>query len=312
MDRTTEAIAHFIGVFHLKVDAARMRDAYESFEARPDAPEELADLPPAKVALVAPFELLDFDPEAKTELSHEPLEPLPVPPLTPHEVGFPELSAPRGPLPELEGELKVVGYSFNARTVYRETPDPQPEPGFAAPNETMTVSIQRVHLSDDDLLVFGDDHNFVDPSVFKAQLGILQDVAEGLSLGLDPLLEAGRVHAVADLDATVKAIVEAISSDAAPAGEVYRNEETTKVIVNGVATDGEMPDFKENLPQALKKPEKGEEDGKSPFPEGLVKPPEMLDPGHHIATGANLSVNETAITTNWLDAKTILVGGDVG
>jgi hypothetical protein len=71
MDRTTEAIAHFIGQFATIVEEARGREIYEEFLQARLRPEDLPDLPSVDVAFAAPYEFAGFDPS----LYYRPVEP---------------------------------------------------------------------------------------------------------------------------------------------------------------------------------------------------------------------------------------------
>jgi len=60
-DKITEEIAHFIGVFHLSVEDARFREAYQQFSFNP-APSGLEPLPAIAPHFAAPYQLLGYDP----------------------------------------------------------------------------------------------------------------------------------------------------------------------------------------------------------------------------------------------------------
>jgi hypothetical protein len=60
-DKITEEIAHFIGVFHVSVEDARFREAYQEFSFNP-LPSELEPLPAIIPDFAAPYQLLDYDP----------------------------------------------------------------------------------------------------------------------------------------------------------------------------------------------------------------------------------------------------------
>ncbi|WP_159586822.1 hypothetical protein [Chelativorans xinjiangense] len=63
MDRITEAIAHFIGLFEITVEEARLRDAYDEFRAKKTDDPELADLNAAAIPFAAPFRFVGFEPD---------------------------------------------------------------------------------------------------------------------------------------------------------------------------------------------------------------------------------------------------------
>jgi hypothetical protein len=75
LDRISEEIAHFIGLFHLEIEGHRLRLEYESFshkrEAAERAPEQIPDL-----VVAAPYTLKGFEPG----LVHMPPPPAMPPP----------------------------------------------------------------------------------------------------------------------------------------------------------------------------------------------------------------------------------------
>ncbi|MCT7374233.1 hypothetical protein [Chelativorans salis] len=63
MDRITEAIAHFIGLFEITVEEARLRDAYDEFRAKETGDPDLADLNATAIPFAAPFRFAGFEPD---------------------------------------------------------------------------------------------------------------------------------------------------------------------------------------------------------------------------------------------------------
>ena len=62
-DKTTEVIAHMIGVFHIAVEEERMRDVYAKFKAIKAADPEAEELINIAVTLDVPYTLTDFTPD---------------------------------------------------------------------------------------------------------------------------------------------------------------------------------------------------------------------------------------------------------
>jgi hypothetical protein len=61
-DKITEEIAHFIGVFHISIEDARVREAYQEFSF--NSPQSDLNTPPVpETGFAAPFQLLDYDPD---------------------------------------------------------------------------------------------------------------------------------------------------------------------------------------------------------------------------------------------------------
>lgn len=317
LDRSSEAIAHFIGMFQLDAEAARMRETYDVFRATQDSPDETGELPHVTVSIRAPYELVPFDPG----LTYLPVAP-------PPQAAAPELSVIPVELPRLP--LRFMHLD-------RDQPDLDPAQPVASggaphwqvplPGSMVTVTVQTLHLSDNDVLDFGHGHGhvFASPAQLTAQLTGLTEVARGLTLGLAELMQPGQIPG-ADQMALLLAQADALDEGAAP-GRAQTTELTVLSgadalggpIINGVAAD-EMPDIRASLPRALQR-EDEDEDGDSDGTDGDTPPrtggdedgdnPFAVDPGHHVNTGANLVANETYLASDWIDAPVISVMGDV-
>lgn len=301
LDRTTEAIAHFIGLFQLEIEEMRLREDYDSFRARPPENTENSDLVTVTITLRAPHELQGVEVSGSpvtiaASLARE-FAPTPVA----------ELLRPDQPL-QADISMQV------------ETPTPDPEmfnPTSAIvlrwdiplPNTVVTVTVQTIHMNDNDILVFDDDVHFVDPGAFTAELMELAVVADSLGFGLSELMEPGHIPSA---DAILAAFAEAKFVAAnAPDGahvSVIHGEAAIGTHVNGAAAE-EMPDFNENLPRSMQSDETDDADGAAEV--SLPVSPFAVEDGHHVSTGENLTANEAHVVTNWVDAEVIAVAGDV-
>lgn len=94
---------------------------------------------------------------------------------------------------------------------------------------------------------------------------------------------------------------------------VYHGDDALGLFVDGEAV-AEAPDWRELLPDHHK-PETAAEDTHDPaafddraLPEGTERNPDFED-GYKIVTGGNYLANQTVITSAWLDAPVIAVGG---
>ncbi|SPH24250.1 hypothetical protein DEA8626_03301 [Defluviimonas aquaemixtae] len=298
LDRTTEAIAHFIGFFHLDTEAARMRAEYDAFRGRLEDAPEPGDLPEFNISVRAPYDLNGFDPGLKGLPSMPPAaEPSAAPVLAlaesgsgggaysssvSAEVSLPEAAAARaGP-----AELELHWY-------------------IPPPNSIVTVTVQSLTMSDNDLLTFGHGYEFIDPSVFTAELMELAEVAQELSLGISEIMEPGHVPSVNDvLDVFAEAMnLDGSAVEGAKVTVVY-GEDANGIYVNGERVE-EMPDFRENLPKSMR------EDEDEASEDDAEDNPFAVEPGHHVSTGENLSTNEAYIGISWVDADVIAVAGDV-
>jgi hypothetical protein len=61
LDRISEEIAHFIGLFHLHIEENRLRLEYEAFSLKRDEAEPEPEQPP-ELVVAAPYSLKGFDP----------------------------------------------------------------------------------------------------------------------------------------------------------------------------------------------------------------------------------------------------------
>jgi hypothetical protein len=307
LDRTTEAIAHFIGAFHLDVEALRLREGYDAFRAAQDMPPEGGELPFVSISVRAPHELKGFEPGLKVAL---PLAPAiaagaqAVPAGAPPGFGPPLHSSPAAVFAPHPGQ---IGPAPTVAVPHWEVPPP---------NQIATATVQHLYLADDDVISFDLGLTFVPPEVLLARLETLIATAESLSLGL-----TGRVGPDEVTDgAAMRALAEEIAAfgpDAVPQAPGATVHLISGAAAQGTFVDGaaveEMPKFLDNLPAALEPPgaEQEADDGPEIAPGADEPNPYAVDPGHHVETGANLSANEAFIVTNWTDAEVIAVGGDV-
>ena len=70
LDKISEVISHFIGMFEISVEEARQQKSYDEFKAAEAVKEDTPDLPSTNINVKAPYTLDDFDP-------HVPYMPVP-------------------------------------------------------------------------------------------------------------------------------------------------------------------------------------------------------------------------------------------
>ena len=294
IDRTTETISHFGGLFALKVEQERLRDIYEEFTAE-RRQAELAPVEPMAPEIDTAHELLRTNAGPKE----------PAIPVTLEETG---LSVPRwqapddpaqgpaAPLLELAGAIEAGG-AF----VLRVPSDPTVPAGV--PGSMLTVTVQVARLEDNDVVGAGD---FRDVALHAAELADWADVAAALHApagpgpaGIPTLEDALALHA--EMQAFVAAAPEG--------GEVFTSlgPAVPRKIVNGEAVE-EVPEWKDLLPAHHR--DEDEEDGFEDWelPE-FYRPNPDAPEGHSIVAGGNLLVNEAQIALSYIDAPLIAVGG---
>jgi hypothetical protein len=150
LDKITEEIAHFIGVFHVSVEDARYRESYQEFTLNPVQTEPDVH-PVVDSTFAAPFELLDYEPGIDYRSpGHDPWH---VRPWTPMFQGLPRLHG--------ADDLHVGrdhhwsqhwSYHAASKTLKFDAPEMQP------PGSVANYLNQAIVLSDDDYFSVG-GHN---------------------------------------------------------------------------------------------------------------------------------------------------------
>ncbi len=332
MDPTTELIAHFIGLFELSIEELRLRQDYLEFKLMQNAEDPAPPLETIGVHLQAPYQIGRYDPG----LAYEPVAPE-LPPVD-HARAVPLVEyEPLAP-PELVPHPPISA-SYDGRSVVVVQPDFVPSSfsfPLATPGSVVSVTVQIIDLSDNDLFLSGLGTSFTDPAVLEATLAEIVAVAETL-VGFDiPSPPQG-----SDWMGFAQNMLAELET-AAPAGNAaeiasFRGAEAQGTIVDGVAVD-EAPVWTELLPLHLRPEDEvsnddpssldadadvesvpsdssgqghtAEHDFSRDFDDDGINP-FKLNPGHEIVAGANKAINEIALGSQWLDAPVIVVRGDV-
>ena len=309
LDRISEEIAHFVGLFHLESEAAKLRLEYQAFRVKADAPalDPLKDDPYAgehdlklrdlKVQLKHPDKAPPSDrPDSpKNSMAAQEI------PDTPPQVPQPEeLVAPEAPA------LPMISISVNSPMIE------------ILPNSIVMSIAQTAFLTDNDLLRFDGSATFTDPALFLTLLQDLGELAQTLSL-IDPWLWSPDDGSILE---AAKQMAESVAATEIPQIEgldavILRGEEAEGLFVNGERVE-EAPEIADLLPAFLQsKAEEAEaetatddaaqSDGVTDYDPG----PFAVDPGHHVVSGGNRVINETVLKSVWVDAPVIAVAQDV-
>ena len=337
-----EIISHFIGIFEVNTEEARLRAEYDKFRADGQGPSDQPDLPLFSPDVKAPHDLGDADPGPfGTPDSSQKAAVADTGRDTPSEwtpmegvAGAPE------PSPERDFTAAPPSDAPN-RSPHDDPRGPDPDPRDITPDPdgpTLTreigeggssvaaVGFQLNLLDDNDVLVTGGEHvDFTSAAYFDAGLATLT----GMARGLDPL----GLHAPPSSDAAIGDLVleiaEAIVADpppltdaAVPDAVVFRDDAAHGVRVDGAEAE-DLPVWRDHMPARLAPPEEDErlqDDGPptvkhgSGPPQDDPAPPDDEEPdwgaAHQLSTGSNTLVNETAITTDWGDASVLAIMGD--
>ncbi|MFD1344742.1 hypothetical protein [Litorisediminicola beolgyonensis] len=333
-DRITDAIAHFIGLFELLEDRARLKAEFDSFKAGAsdtDLPGVVVEVPPAET----PFEVPDHVPEVSdislpppgpvVEISKDPVNASSAP--VADTVAPP--SARLAPQEETVVQNRLSGGEEVGPIVFEATP----------PGSVAVVTIQVNYVADSDVV----SSSPVSAEAWMVQaadrIDHLTEIAETLAgpmqdtLGPDSTpaelvanaqekIEALRDGGMADaLAGEVETIsVTGIASDAAVSLKLPSPDTSPEdgaaapppvEIVTHVAfqngagetrVDGESADYAaakdaltKRLDDRLDAPETTESSDTAPV---------------SVSTGDNVAINSTVIADGWIDAPVIGVWGD--
>lgn len=304
-DAITETVAHFIGLFELAVEEARMRLEYDAFRAARDEPVDPEELVPVTVKVSAPYELKDFVPKLpKLDWSEAVAgtEGAAIAPLAFFGV-IPEFPWPE---PLREPAPFIVPHGKQVAAV---------ELTLEPPGSVAVVIYQSNFLQDNDFVVFGEGADFLPVADFAAAAQALAEFAGAVAafdIAPPPDGQGGGLdYAMAVADQMKDAAdpgIEGLTVTVLKGGAAHG------LHVNGAEAE-EMPKFDDLLPAWLQRDEPEEDEGPGPL-DGLGRdegPGSGYDvaPGVAVVSGGNLVVNEVHLASNWLDAPVIAVAGNV-
>lgn len=302
MDKFTEEISHFVGFFHISVENARAREAYNEF-AFTKADLVLDKLSVHESDFAAPFDLLGFDPgfgyRAKAPdhwyVLTKPVETQAITGM--RTVGY-QVDGPR------PAETPDYGFNAPAKAVHYLSPE------IEAPGSVVNHFSQAISLSDDDYFSVGGHGLTFDPeSVGDA--AVLEGFEEASALSpLGDLTRPGSSDDTIDVIETVIARLEDVSSE----GDAVQLHLSAKSI-DGIYVNGELvetaPDI-EDYHSFDDKESEGDEtadDGGSitwVSDDGMVAIEVAVD----VHTGGNTLINNVVLQNFWTGATITLVAED--
>ncbi len=328
LDWTTEILSHFIGLFEIGEERARLRDDYDRFKMHQAKQQdaEFNDAPAIKID--ASYQLGDFTPR----VTYTPLD------LGEAKVGtfFPNIffvdvfpAWPYLPFPIFEA-FHPIGFNSSFDISYEISMSLDPAGSVA------TVTLQVNWLNDSDVILGDGLVEFMSPDAFITPLNMLQDIAAALQAFDTGTLQHDGLSAqeiAENWQATLQSAQEDGALPDAPVAATISVQFGASV--SGVYVDGELqdtlPDIASLLPERL---EIGEDYGKGTViangqaqaGEGLsgvegtstsstgsdgATPSSWLVPdGHNVTTGGNFLINEASVAMSWLDAPMMAVMGD--
>lgn len=312
MDKTTEAIAYFIGLFQTVTENTHSRIEYSSFrfQQKKQMLDLLQEHSAARDFVYGPQ---GYAPQAQDATPYSLPAPTPAPqapqPLPQTSLAPPDVHLPSGALaPPLE-QASAAGPSGALPPVHAAPP----------PGASVHVTLQVNTLVDQDNLnisaetaqgfVQTQSENLMELQVLAARLQVLDPEAVTLatdqfSSQSDDLAEENDLPSPAEVGETIITQILDRADDAAaqtPAATVHIATGTSLqgVTVNGEA-EPELPAWQDALPQPLQPDAETETDE---TPQAADTPTQT--------TGENLALNEAIISGGGVDAAVIAVGGDV-
>lgn len=301
MDKTTEAIAYFIGLFQTATQAVSSRLDYSSFHffRKHQALDPLLERTLIRDVQYGPE---GYDPQVQAHIPPPMQSGDPVPGPTP----FRPDTAPH-PQPTLPGSFHPADIALARATGTAKSPPPVVE--APAPNSTFTITWQQNILTDQDTLDLSAEtaQSFVQAQ--SQALAALQEQAARLQIlepiSFEPGTDQDSVGAAEVAETAFETIVtgaDRVAKDL-PDASVHL---MTGEVVEGVTVNGQhsqdMPPWQDFMPRSMR-PEETEETGEKTNDEDS-------GPAHIRITGNNITLNE-AVVTSGFDATVIAVGGDV-
>lgn len=305
MDRTTEFITHFIGIFHIAVEEERLRDVYEKFKALQLLDPEHGQLLNVNINVHAHYTLKDFTATSDYptfDVVQNHLLP-PAPPLYLHASQPYGANFYGGPPPvqlPLFPNLSIDGGGRFAL---------QLEPA----SSIIAVIYQTASLSDNDLITFSESHRFVSPDTYHDQLetlAALSSLIDGVDGGDVPSLEDGAQDYAMSLRAEIEGFeavhLTGLNVTILRGPDAVGQHENGETVTELSVVSDLMPAYLQ--PDDPDTPETADAGQPTPNPALDIFD---VDPGHAVVAGANLLANEVVINMSWLDAPVLAVMGDV-
>jgi len=317
-DKTTESIAHFIGLFHLATEEGRLRTDYNKFKALERKEDEATDYSFEPVRLKAPFEIGDFEPHAR----YIPNQDVPAPAYY-ADVSFgASLPGPNdffgiGSTPQY---LPAAPFGASAGGYFGGSILPY----VPIPSSAITITLQSITLFDNDVIGDTELAGFNSIESFHAALYHVAELAETLR----PWAHDGLVAEIFEDPAAALAFRHTINAVVAPqidgvSVSIVTDEAVENIVENGENVE-EFTELDDHLPvyiaakrDMLDKQEEGDQlaghakdalifPDNDPHQNGAV-----ATSAHKVSAGANETHNQVDIHTSWIDASVIAVAGDV-
>ncbi|NDW01138.1 hypothetical protein [Salipiger sp. PrR002] len=253
-DRTTDTITHFIGLFDLSVDQARLRDIYEEFELRAKT-MELDGLEEVSPVIEHSYDLVSSNVAPLSYPFDLELPPVPLPYVPPIDPGKPD-----APWQTATVEIPDTATRLPALDTPDAPPPPPPIlPQLPHPGSVLNIIDQQIWLRDDDVL--GETGFAPRQSDGESDGPTMAAEAEALELVTDSLPDLGVVPHLAEAEAMAEAMLEArteaLSAEAEDAGQAAEaSEEASSTVAEAVSYLPETPaaEIKDAAPDVVPEP----------------------------------------------------------
>ncbi|MGI0524667.1 hypothetical protein ABY43_10605 [Rhizobium giardinii] len=297
LDKITEEIAHFIGVFHVSVEDARFRETYPEFSFSP-VKAELDPLPVVEVSFSAPYELLGYEPAVDYR------SPAPQPwHLDPQPARFQDAPPFHGADVTIPGNTEYDWPEYAGATSHGTTKFVPPE--IEPPGSVVNHLNQAIALSDNDYVSVGGHGRVFSPDpIDNSELLQGADAAASLS----PIGDLERPGSSAEIITVIKTLMGEVEATQSGAGDAVQ-EFITAETVEGVYVNGEQASEAPKL-EDYHSFEEGSEDGPSSNTwtrdDGTV----AIDVSVEVEAGGNTLVNDAVLKSYWTGGTVTAVVGD--
>ncbi len=303
MDRVTEAIAHFIGLFEVNNEEARQREAYDRFSAEKKLAPDIADLPGTSLAFSTPYDFAGYTPGflyrdvSPNWVLYQPWSFVDFdPPLIPGQ-NFEQLAKPLMPVPQ-----------FALGTAYKIV-----LPTVETIGSVANFISQGIKLSDNDYFGVGGHSLLFDPgAVDDSNIINLAGQAAILS-PIDDFEMAGSAEGLIDFVTTASIQLEDFSEDGHGDADVSVHKSTS---LQGSYVNGEKVDEAPKLEDYHKFAQVGEEEAEhedthsaSGSHVGFVQDNASFQASVSLETGGNTLVNNVLLKNMWTASSVMAVVG---
>jgi hypothetical protein len=305
MDKITEAISHFIGVFEITLEQARQRAEYDEFKALQALAEAMPDLPNYDVNVKVGYQFAGYMP-------HVPYAPIPpeqfwYTPFSKLSFAPPEVPVSLQPLAVYPGFISPNAPAMSSGGLVL--------PAIMPPGSVAVIINQDISLFDNDYMgVGGHGLRFTPVAVdHGAEVAALLSAAAELSPFEEEAETPGSSEEIIGFIASSTEQLRDYPVDGHGDAEVFVVKGSTieGAYVNGqLVLEDDLPKLDDHLPEHLRKKDEGDEEEQDHPDYVPGTGPFEIDVSVELQAGRNLLVNDVTLTNNWLQSPVSAVMGD--